>query len=274
MQRQRGGTVDHHHVIVAQQVVVVLIQLYGAEETLVFLQRLLGDQCLQRDGREEGGGADAGDKPHRGHTVLQRVEHTDVHFLRLVDLVGEHHVGDGVVCLHLAGEKVLAAIRVGEGGHAHVQRDLDALVVGGVGEAEEGAHHLADASVVVVHIRQRLVEVVVLRQGGLGAENRRLVVDEALQVDVKCLRDLVERFDVDGDGTVFVFGERRLAFVDHGGKLLDGIAAAFAVFFDALSHKVGERTHVQHLPARLGRNLFSCEDNTKRLVTCQWFFSV
>ena len=52
------------------------------------------------------------------------------------------------------------------------------------------------------------------------AEDGRLVVDEALHVDVQRLRDLVERFDVDGDGAVFVLGKRRLAFVDHGGDCL------------------------------------------------------
>ena len=46
-------------------------------------------------------------------------------------------MGDGVVGLHLAGEQVLAAVRVGEGHHAHIQRYLDAIVVRGVGEAEE-----------------------------------------------------------------------------------------------------------------------------------------
>ena len=81
------------------------------------------------------------------------------------------------------------------------------------------------------------------------AEDGRLVVDEALHVDVQRLRDLVERFDVDGDGAVFVLGKRRLAFVDHGGELLNGIAAAFPVFFDALAHEVRKRAHTRHLLA-------------------------
>ena len=54
LQRKSGGTIDDHHVVVAQQVVVVLVQLDGAQKALVLLQRLLGDQGLQRDGREEG----------------------------------------------------------------------------------------------------------------------------------------------------------------------------------------------------------------------------
>ena len=66
-------------------------------------------------------------------------------------------------------------------------------------------------------------------------------------MDTDRVRDLVERFDVDGDRAVFVFGKRRFALVDHGGELLDGIAAAFPVFFDALAHEVRKRAHTRHL---------------------------
>ena len=85
--------------------------------------------------------------------------------------------------------------------------------------------------------------------GGLRAEDGRLVVDEALHVDVQRLRDLVERFDVDGNGAVFVLGKRRLAFVDHGGELLNGIAAAFPIFFDTLTNKIRKRAQKRHLLA-------------------------
>ena len=81
------------------------------------------------------------------------------------------------------------------------------------------------------------------------AEDGRLIVDEALHVDVQRLRDLVERFDVDGDGAVFVLGKRRLAFVDHGGELLNGIAAAFPIFFDTLTNKIRKRAQKRHLLA-------------------------
>ena len=247
LQGDRCGAVDHHHVVVAQQVIVVLVQLDGVQQAVALLQGFLGDQRLQRDGGEEGGGADAGHQTHGGHTVLHGIEHTDIHLFRLVDLIGEHHVGDGVVGLHFAGKQVLAVIRVGEGSNTHVQRDVDAVMLRGVGEAQKRANHLADAAIVVVHVGQGLVEVVVLGQGGLRAEDGRLVVDEALHVDVQRLRDLVERFDIDGDGAVFVLGKRRLAFVDHGGELLNGIAAAFPIFFDTLTNKIRKRAQKRHL---------------------------
>ena len=111
-------------------------------------------------------------------------------------------------------------------------------MVGSVGKAEQGTGHLANSAIVIVHIGQRLVEVVVLWEGRLRAEHRRLVVDEAFQVYVQRLRDLIERLNIDGDRAVFVLGQRRLTLVDHCGKLLNGITAALSVFFDALAHKV------------------------------------
>ena len=109
--------------------IIILIQFDGAQQAVVFLQRLLGDQGLQGDGGEERRAADAGQQARGGGAVVHGVEHADIHLLRLVDLVGEHHVGDGVVSLHLSGEQMLATVRVGEGRHAHIQRDLDTLVV-------------------------------------------------------------------------------------------------------------------------------------------------
>ena len=227
--------------------IVVLVQLDAGEQAVVFLQRLLGDQGLQGDGGEERRAADAGQQAHGGGAVVHGVEHADVHFLRLVDLVGEHHVGDGVIGLHLAGEQVLAAIRVGEGRHAQIQRDLNGVPVGGAGEPQQGAHHLAHTAVVVVHIRQGLVEVVVLGQCRILVEHRRLVVDEALQVDVQGPGHIVQSLHVDGDGAVFILGHRGLAFVDHGGELLNGIAAAFPIFFDTLANKIRKRAQKRHL---------------------------
>ena len=77
-------------------------------------------------------------------------------------------------------------------------------------------------------------------------EHGRLIVDEALHVDVERLGDFIERLDVDGDGAVFVFGERGLALIDHGRELLNRIAAALAILLDALADVVGERTHPIH----------------------------
>lgn len=139
-------------------------------------------------------------------------------------------MGDGVVGLHLTGKEMLAAIRLGEGGDTQIQRDLDGLPIRGAGEAQQGAHHLPHAAVVVVHIGQRLIEVVVLGQGGVLMEHRRLIVDKALEVDLQRLRNVVERLDVDGDGAVFILRQRGLALVDHGGELLDGIASALSIF--------------------------------------------
>ena len=72
------------------------------------------------------------------------------------------------------------------------------------------------------------------------AEGGRLVVHEIFQVDIQRLRDLIQRLDVDGDGAVFIFGQRGLALVYHGGELLYGITAALAVLFNAVSDKIGE----------------------------------
>ena len=149
-------------------------------------------------------------------------------------------MGDGVIGLHFAGEQMLAAVGIVEGRHAQVQRHLHGGAVGRGGEPQQGAHHLADAAVVVVHIGQRLVEVGVLMQRRLIAEGGRLIVHEILQVDVQRLGDLVQRLNVDGDGAVFVLGQRGFALVDHGRKLLYGIAAALAVFLNAVSDKIGE----------------------------------
>ena len=109
--------------------IIILIQFDGAQQAVVFLQRLFRDQRLQCNGCKERGGADTGYQSHGGHTVLHGIEHTDIHLFRLVDLIGQHHVGDSVVSLHLSGEQMLATVRVGEGRHAHIQRDLDTLVV-------------------------------------------------------------------------------------------------------------------------------------------------
>ena len=72
---------------------------------------------------------------------------------------------------------------------------------------------------------------------------RRLIVDKALQVDIQRLSNVVEGLDVDGDGAVFVLGKGGLALVDHGRKLLDGVATALAVLLDPLAHMIGKGTH-------------------------------
>jgi len=179
------------------------------------------------------------------------VEHADIHLLRLVDLVGEHHVGDGVIGLHLAGEQVLAAVRLPEIVHPHIHHHVDALAGGGGGETQQRPHQLPHPAVVIVHIRPGLVEIEVLGQNGLGMEHRGLIVDKAFQVDVQGPGHIVQSLHVDGDGAVFILGHRGLAFVDHGRKLLDGIAPAFAVFFDSLTNMVGKGTHAVHLLAFL-----------------------
>ena len=228
--------------------IVVLVQLDAAEQPLGFLQRFVGDQRFQGDGSEERGAADAGQQADGGRAVLHGIQHADVHLFRFIDLVIQHHMGDGVVGFHLAGEQMLAAVGIVKGRHAQIQRYLHCRAVGSGGEAQQGTHHLPDAAVVVVHIGQRLIKIGVFVQRRFIAEGGRLIVHKIFQVDIQRLRDLVQRLNVDGDGSVFILGQRSLTLVDHGGELLDGITAAFPIFFDAMPDEVGKRTHPQRPP--------------------------
>ena len=117
------------------------------------------------------------------------------------------------------------------------------LAVDGRGKAQQRAHQLMDAPVKVVHIGLRGVEIEIARQHLLLMKYRRLIVDKALQVDIQRLSNVVEGLDVDGDGAVFVLGKGGLALVDHGRKLLDGVATALAVLLDPLAHMIGKGTH-------------------------------
>ena len=142
---------------------------------------------------------------------------------------------------------MLAPVRLPEVVHPQIQHHIDAVARGGRGEAQQRPHQLPHPAVVVVHIRPGLVKVEVLGQHGLSVEHRGLVIDEAFQIDIQGPGNVIQRLHVDGNGAVFILGHRGLAFVDHGRELLDGIAPAFAVFFDPLAHMVGKGTHSVHL---------------------------
>ena len=237
-----GRAVDNHHVIVSQQVVVILIQLNGIHQLFIFLERLFGNQGLERDRGEEGRATNTGQKTNGGCAGLHGVEHADIHFLSLVDLIIEHHMGNGIVGFHLSGKKVLAAVRLIKRSNTQIQHDINRLSGGGRGEAQQRANQLPDAAVVIIHIGPGLIEIEALGQHVLRMEYRRLIVDKALQINVQRFGDIVKRFNINGDRSIFVFGKRSLAFIDHGRKLLNGITATLAVLFDSLANVIGERT--------------------------------
>ena len=172
-------------------------------------------------------------------------------------------MGDGVESLHLAGEKMLAAVGLGKILQPHIQHHIHALARRGRGEAEQGTDDLADAAIKIVHIGAGLIEIEIFGQHRLGMKNRRLIVQKTLQINIQLLGDVVQRVDVDSNGTVFIFGNRGLAFSDHGRELFDGVAAAFSVFFYALTDMAAKGTHGAHLLIDLIITIFSKEVNKK-----------
>ena len=43
---------------------------------------------------------------------------------------------------------------------------------------------------------------------------------------------------INGDGTIFIFGQRRFALVDNCRKLFDGVTAALSILFDSMTDEI------------------------------------
>ena len=70
-QKQSCRAIYDHHIIVFQQVIVILIQLNGVEQAVIFFQRLLGNERLQRNRSKERRTANAGEQADGRGTGLQ-----------------------------------------------------------------------------------------------------------------------------------------------------------------------------------------------------------
>ena len=100
---------------------------------------------------------------------------------------------------------MLAAVRLVKRGDAKVQCDLDTGVVKRGRETQQGTHHLANTTIVIIHIGQGIAEVGVLMENRLVMERGGLVIYKILQINIQCLGDLIQGLHIDGDCAVLIF---------------------------------------------------------------------
>ena len=72
----------------------------------------------------------------------------------------------------------------------------------------------------------------------LVMKRRWLIVDKILQVDIQRLGNLIQSLYINGDGTIFIFGQRCFALVDNCRKLFDGVTAALSILFDSMTDEI------------------------------------
>ena len=72
-------------------------------------------------------------------------------------------------------------------------------------EAQQRADDLPHASIVVIHIGPGLIEVIILRQNRLRVHHRGVIVNEALEINIQLLCNIVQGLNINGNGPVFVF---------------------------------------------------------------------
>ena len=114
-------------------------------------------------------------------------------------------MGNGVVGLHFTGKQVLAAVRIREILYAHIEHHIHRLSCRRRGEAQQRADDLPHASIVVIHIGPGLIEVIILRQNRLRVHHRGVIVNEALEINIQLLCNIVQGLNINGNGPVFVF---------------------------------------------------------------------
>ena len=204
-------------------------------KTVVQRLRREGNNALEGTGHKVGTG-DTAQQALGKIPGLKGVENIQQVFLEGVVLVYKGKSDKHITVDNLAGVIVVAAASVGVY-KADVKRSLVlTAAAAGAMNVYYAVFQAVVSAVVIVKVQPvRLIKralAVYLAADRLGLGELRPIVHQLIDCDTQSIADIHQRFDIDGNFSVFVFAYRCAAFVDDVCQLLQSKALLLAVFLD------------------------------------------